>query len=121
MLCEFPKILSNLRRSHGLSQKKAAEELGISPALLSHYENGIRDAFEGLPEDDEALDRFVSKVKKLIASAFAMRRKTLTNSLSSICEKDELIKILNQLNIDENVRGEKLSLQQFADIANLMS
>ena len=43
MLCEFPKILSNLRRSRGISQKKAAEELGISPALLSHYENGIRE------------------------------------------------------------------------------
>lgn len=43
MLCDFPKILSNLRRSKGVSQKKAAEELGISPALLSHYENGIRE------------------------------------------------------------------------------
>lgn len=43
MLCNFPKILSNLRRSRGLSQKKAALELGISPALLSHYENGIRE------------------------------------------------------------------------------
>ena len=43
MLCDFPKILSNLRRSRGISQKKAAEELGISPALLSHYENGIRE------------------------------------------------------------------------------
>lgn len=43
MLCEFPKILSELRRAKGISQKKAADELGISPALLSHYENGIRE------------------------------------------------------------------------------
>ncbi len=43
MLCEFPKILSELRRTKGISQKKAADELGISPALLSHYENGIRE------------------------------------------------------------------------------
>lgn len=43
MLCEFPKILSELRRAKGISQKKAAGELGISPALLSHYENGIRE------------------------------------------------------------------------------
>ncbi len=43
MLCEFPKILSELRRNKGISQKKAASELGISPALLSHYENGIRE------------------------------------------------------------------------------
>jgi transcriptional regulator with XRE-family HTH domain len=32
-----------LRRQRGLSQKKAAADLGISPALLSHYENGIRE------------------------------------------------------------------------------
>ena len=43
MLCKFPQILSKLRRQRGISQKKAAEELGVSPALLSHYENGIRE------------------------------------------------------------------------------
>ena len=43
MLCKFPQTLSKLRRQRGISQKKAAEELGISPALLSHYENGIRE------------------------------------------------------------------------------
>lgn len=43
MLCKFPQILSKLRRARGISQKKAAGELGISPALLSHYENGIRE------------------------------------------------------------------------------
>ena len=43
MLCQFPRILSELRRQKGISQKKAAVELGISPALLSHYENGIRE------------------------------------------------------------------------------
>lgn len=43
MLCKFPKVLAKLRRQKGISQKQAAEELGISPALLSHYENGIRE------------------------------------------------------------------------------
>ena len=43
MLCKFPQTLSKLRRQRGISQKKAAEELGISPALLSHYERGIRE------------------------------------------------------------------------------
>ncbi len=43
MLCQFPKILCELRSAKGISQKKAANELGISPALLSHYENGIRE------------------------------------------------------------------------------
>ncbi len=43
MLCKFPQMLSKLRRQRGISQKQAAAELGISPALLSHYENGIRE------------------------------------------------------------------------------
>ena len=43
MLCKFPKVLAKLRRQKGISQKQAAEELGNSPALLSHYENGIRE------------------------------------------------------------------------------
>lgn len=43
MNADFPRILSLLRKEQGLSQKKAAEQLGISQALLSHYEKGIRE------------------------------------------------------------------------------
>ena len=39
----FSQILSELRRSSGLSQRKAAADLKISQALLSHYENGARE------------------------------------------------------------------------------
>ena len=39
----FPVILSNLRKEKGMSQKEAAAKLGISQALLSHYEKGIRE------------------------------------------------------------------------------
>lgn len=39
----FPIILSELRKEKGLSQKDAAAKLGISQALLSHYEKGIRE------------------------------------------------------------------------------
>ena len=38
----FAQILSELRRTAGLSQRKAAD-LNISQALLSHYENGARE------------------------------------------------------------------------------
>ncbi len=40
---KFPIILSELRKEKGLSQKEAAAQLGISQALLSHYEKGIRE------------------------------------------------------------------------------
>ncbi len=39
----FPRIITLLRKERGLSQKRAAEALGISQALLSHYEKGIRE------------------------------------------------------------------------------
>jgi transcriptional regulator with XRE-family HTH domain len=43
MKASFATILSSLRRESNLSQKKAADSLGISQALLSHYENGVRE------------------------------------------------------------------------------
>lgn len=39
----FPRIITLLRKEKGLSQKKAANDLNISQALLSHYEKGIRE------------------------------------------------------------------------------
>ncbi len=42
-LSKFADVLSQLRKERGISQKKAATDLGISQALLSHYEKGIRE------------------------------------------------------------------------------
>lgn len=42
-LSKFAIILFQLRKERGISQKKAATDLGISQALLSHYEKGIRE------------------------------------------------------------------------------
>lgn len=39
----FSRSLSVLRQEKGISQRTAACDLGISQALLSHYENGIRE------------------------------------------------------------------------------
>lgn len=43
MNSDFPRILTLLRKEKGISQKEAASHLGISQALLSHYEKGIRE------------------------------------------------------------------------------
>ena len=37
---EFNRIIKLLRKERGITQKQAAEDLGVSQALLSHYENG---------------------------------------------------------------------------------
>lgn len=40
---DFPRIITMLRKEKKFSQKQVAEDLGISQALLSHYEKGIRE------------------------------------------------------------------------------
>ncbi|MBQ5398204.1 MAG: helix-turn-helix transcriptional regulator [Ruminococcus sp.] len=40
---EFGRTITYLRKKKGVSQKDACAELGISQALLSHYEKGIRE------------------------------------------------------------------------------
>ena len=43
MNSDFPRIIALQRKERHISQKKAAADLGISQALLSHYEKGIRE------------------------------------------------------------------------------
>lgn len=56
----------------------------------------------------------------LIKVAFLQRRKTVMNSLTNngISNKENLLNILNKLNIDEKIRSEKLTIEDFANIAN---
>ena len=43
MNSDFPRIIALQRKERHISQKQAAADLGISQALLSHYEKGIRE------------------------------------------------------------------------------
>ena len=43
MKSEFSRVITLLRKEKNISQKQAAAELGISQALLSHCENGVRE------------------------------------------------------------------------------
>ena len=60
----------------------------------------------------------------IVKSAFGQRRKTLVNALSKSpyisVEKDTVIDALQSLGLDENIRGEKLSLSQFAALSNIL-
>ena len=43
MNADFSRTLALLRQEKEISQRKAAADLGISQALLSHYENDARE------------------------------------------------------------------------------
>ena len=60
----------------------------------------------------------------IIKSAFMQRRKTLLNALTNtkvFINKEEGLNILKKLNLNENVRAEELSLQDFANIAQAIT
>ena len=60
----------------------------------------------------------------IIKSAFMQRRKTLINSLLNggiIKSKQQAIDIFNELGIELNTRGEKLTIEQFCEISNLLA
>ncbi|MBP3597665.1 MAG: 16S rRNA (adenine(1518)-N(6)/adenine(1519)-N(6))-dimethyltransferase RsmA [Clostridia bacterium] len=57
----------------------------------------------------------------VIKSAFLQKRKTLVNALNNsklFNNKTEILKMLDNLNIDQNIRGEKLSIEEYALITD---
>lgn len=60
---------------------------------------------------------------KVIKASFMQRRKTLINGLMNsgiIKDREKLNAILKEANIDSNIRGEKLTIEQFANLSNLI-
>ena len=59
-----------------------------------------------------------SHFRKTIKAAFAQRRKNLKNCLiNGGFQKDRVIEALNNLGFDENIRGEKLSIEDFGKLS----
>ena len=64
------------------------------------------------------------KMFKVIKCAFTQRRKTLLNSLVNtniLDNKQQGINMLNSLNINENIRPEELTIEQFKEISDFLS
>lgn len=76
------------------------------------------DVLDSPPVEVNNEEKFFAVVK----AAFSQRRKILANSLSSglALDKTKVFEILQECSIPENIRAEKLSLQNFADIANCL-
>ncbi len=56
--------------------------------------------------------------RKTIKAGFSQRRKTLKNCLlSSGFEKEKIVSAMNKLGLDENIRGEKLSIENFGKLS----
>ena len=60
---------------------------------------------------------------KTVKAAFGQRRKTLLNSLSSmgVLDKAKIKEVLAEAGIDEKRRGETLSIEEFANLSNIIN
>lgn len=60
---------------------------------------------------------------KTVKASFGQRRKTLLNALGTLgfLNKDEIRAVLQEANIDEKRRGETLSIEEFANLANCVN
>ena len=94
---EFPRIITFLRKERGLSQKQAAADLGISQALLSHYEKGIREC--GLEFLSRAADYYEVSTDYLLGRTV---QRSLTDVSADLPESDEIHhrkgNMINQIN-----------------------
>lgn len=95
----FSRSLSLLRQEKGVSQRTAARALGISQALLSHYENGAREP--GLAFVAKACDYYN------VSADFLLGR-TLTRDGTIIDHPEELYDASTER--DNVLRGSVLAL-----------
>jgi 16S rRNA (adenine1518-N6/adenine1519-N6)-dimethyltransferase len=125
-------------------QKEVAQRICAEPGTKAYgvmtlrlkriFDAGIlfivtKDHFDPPPEVDSAvicleprkIQPKISDVKKyllLISLAFAHRRKTLRNNLSSLMTKQRMVEIQNLTGIDFNRRGETLSEAEFITLCD---
>ena len=103
-----PEIVVNVPPSCFMPQPK----VGSSVISLKRYEKPVVDV------DDEKL------MFKIIRASFNQRRKTLANGLNNFggmgLTKEQIQQSIETLGVPVNVRGEALSLAQFAQLSNII-
>ena len=104
-----PEIVVNVPPSCFMPQPK----VGSAVIRLTRHENPPVDV------DNEKL------MFQIIRASFNQRRKTLANGLNNFGSfslgKEEIQKSIEELGVPVNIRGEALSLEQFAKLSNIIN
>lgn len=118
------------------NEKSPSKEFGLLSILAQFWSDvefiskvGAK-SFYPAPKVDSAIVKFTIKkepllklenydfFKKVIKGCFATRRKNIKNSLVNIgFSKNAVEQTLKELNIDENLRGEALSVEQMGELS----
>ncbi len=113
------------------AQKELVLELYSGRNLIGNYSAyGLNNAksnktnIKNAVAQSESINPDEKKFFAIVKSSFGQRRKTLLNALSKSpyfsANKDSIRSALVQMDVDENVRGEKLSISQFAKLSELL-
>ena len=126
-----------------ISAEPGSKDYGSLSIAVQYYTTPERvmivpkSVFIPQPNVDSAVVRLIKRDKPpvevtdeaffftITKTAFAQRRKTLLNNLTSGLEngkekKEEILALLESINIDPSRRGETLSIQEFANLANVL-
>ena len=127
-------------RLNSLNPSITQKDVGAISYAVKYYSNSEiiinvpKTDFIPIPKVDSAVIKLdilkspavnVSNEKnlfKIIKTSYMQKRKTLVNALvnGKITDKDTILKILLELNIDSKIRPEQLSLNDFANITNAL-
>ncbi len=91
----------------------------VSSAVLciEPYPGGIWDLYPDAPRG-EAFPAYFAKLKAVLDNAFLQRRKALPNALSSLFPKAETERVLTEMGLRADIRGEKLSPADFCRLTH---
>lgn len=144
LLLHLVRYSAQIDDMHFMLQKEVVERIAATPGTkeygrlsvmlqyhceVEHLFNVPPEAFEPQPKVDSAIVRLIpyrtapfeqvdiEALERIVASSFAMRRKTLNNNLKGIVSIDQL----NELGIDANKRPEQISVAEYVQLAKLIS
>ncbi len=144
LLIHLLAYCSFIKDMHFMLQKEVVERMAASPGTkdygrlsvmiqyhcaVEHLFNVPPEAFDPPPKVDSAIVRLTPYInspfdlvdrkalERIVASSFAMRRKTLNNNLKGIISTTDL----DRLGIDSSLRPEQISVTQYVQLAKFIS
>ncbi|MDR3149101.1 MAG: 16S rRNA (adenine(1518)-N(6)/adenine(1519)-N(6))-dimethyltransferase RsmA [Oscillospiraceae bacterium] len=126
-------VMVQLEVAERIAAKAGSPEYGAFSIFCQYYTEPKLlfkvppTAFYPRPKVTSAVIKMTSKIPefsenekelfRLVKLAFAQRRKTLVNALSSRYDKERVLNALQKLNFTPDIRGERLSVADFASLA----
>lgn len=144
LLLRLVRYAPYIEDMHFMLQKEVVERMAAVPGTrdygrltvmlqyhceVEHLFNVPPEAFDPAPKVDSAIVRLlpyskspfdvvaVEDLERLVASAFAMRRKTLNNNLKGIISAEQLL----ELGIDGSRRPEQITVAEYVQLAKFVS